>query len=367
MGASGATGIATILNVLQTSQRHGPLRAIFTSGKNGDMSGAKNLDPSYLDGHCLIGLNGETTWTVNISSSYALTLNTERNLTATATQGRYAYVIAASGFSTGRVRASDYASRVNPVTIVSEVLTNAKSAGVFYELCEFSGGTDALHMPGEATAVVVVNDYEKKRFLQIFDSVEKTYRDRAEQAMIAMIETIIPPEAVSNEDADNALTFLFGLLSSDFSNGGDAAASLYINHVDLSPQRFSCEIAVLGADKDAAERIVKEQTNIEKLSYLPVSETDRVPGFATDPDGEAVRRMIGAYGKVLKSDCETGAGTFACELGYLHEKNPDLDILSIGVTIDGKDTPEESIDRATIAVPANAILEYLNTEARETL
>ncbi|MDR1028513.1 MAG: hypothetical protein LBL63_03745 [Clostridiales Family XIII bacterium] len=367
MGASGAVGVATILTVLQTSLRHGPIRAIFTCGQDGDMSGARNLAPEYPEGHCLISLDGNRLGTVGIGAAYALTLRGDLNFTGAATQGRHAYVLAASGFAGGRMTTNAGESRINPVTLITEALTKAKSQGIFYELCNFSAGSNALRMPEEATAVVVLNDYEEKKFIRTFDEGAREYRDRAgKDAEIAMIETAVPDEVMSNDESANALTFLFGLLSSDFSADQAISATLGIDRLDLSPHRFTCDISVLGADEEAVGKINDEKANIEKLSSIPLVETGRIPGFSTPEDSEAVRLLCKAYGHALGEDCKTGAEASVGELGYLKEKNPDLDIMSIGVTIDGRDTVNESFERNTLAIPANAILEYLTSESQKT-
>jgi dipeptidase D len=366
MGASSAMGIASILNVLRATQAHGPLRAIFTSGRNGDMSGAKNLAAEYLNGDRLISLNGDKLGTVNFGSPYALTLNSDRDLTDTETQGRHAYVIAAAGFPEHKasLHTDDDEEPINPLTIITEVLANAKSAGVFYELCALSGQADGLCAPTEATAVVVVNDYERRKFLQIFDAVEKEYRNEAERhdAEIVMIETVLPERAVSNDDAGNVLTFLFGMSTGNFSSDEENPARLYINRVNLTPQHFSCEILIQGTDEKAVGKIVAEQNNIEKLSFIPVLETGRIPGFSTESDEAFALRLFESYENAIESDCTFVAGPIVNELGYLREKNPDLKILSIGVTIDARDTADESIDRDTMAVPANTIFGFLSGE-----
>ncbi|MDR1953522.1 MAG: hypothetical protein LBQ21_03465 [Clostridiales Family XIII bacterium] len=364
MGASGAVGIATILNVIRTSTQHGPLRAVFTAGKDGDMSGVKNLNAKYMDGHCLISLDGDKLGTVEVGAAYATTLRGDINTTPIATQGRHAYVLVASGFPERAAAVTDADEpHVNPVAIITEALSNARSAGILYELHEFVGGTNALRVPGEATAIVVLNDYEEKKFLQIFENVAKEYRnDAGDKATITMIETPVPAEVMSNEDADKALTFLFGFLSSDFSAATDEEASLCIGRVALSPGHFSCDISVQGRDQEVVDQIVSEQTNIEKLSGITITETERIPGFMKVADDESVQLLCESYGKIVGEESKTANRATVSELGYLREKNPDLQIMSIGVTIAKRNTVNESIDRNTLAYPANAILKYLNEE-----
>jgi dipeptidase D len=368
MGASGAIGIATILNVIQTSEQHGPLRAVFTTGKDGDMSGAKNLNAKYMEGHCLISLDGDKLGTVEVGAAYATTLRGDIDTTPVATQGRHAYVLVASGFPERAAAVTDADElHVNPMAIITQALSNARSAGILYELREFVGGMNALRIPGEATAIVVLNDYEEKKFLQIFEDVAKEYRNEGgDEVTIEMIETPVPDEVMSNEDADKALTFLFSFLSSDFSADTDAEASLCIGRVALSPGHFSCDISVQGRDTEVVDQIVAEQTNIEKLSGITITETGRIPGFRAEKDDESVRLLLESYGKALGEECKTANRATVSELGYLSEKNPDLQIMSIGITIAKRDTVNESIDRNTLATPANAILKYLNKENPNT-
>ncbi|MDR0357184.1 MAG: hypothetical protein LBH63_02315 [Clostridiales Family XIII bacterium] len=363
MGASGAVGIATALCVMDADQWHGSLRVIFTSGVNGDMSGAKRLNPDYLNGQVLINLNGTKLGEVGIGAPFAATFSGERELQSSDTQGRRAHVLAASGFPKNRMLTDEDEPQINPAEILAEILMTAKSGGIIYDLCNFSGGTDALRIPSEATAIIVLNDYEERKFLQIFESAAKEYRnDVGDGVNIEMIETVVPEKCVSNDDASNVLTFLFGLLSADFSTDkGDKAGDLFINRADLSPDHFTCEISVAGIDEDTVNRIIAEQSNIEKLSGIPIEETRRIPGFSTSEDSENLQYLLKSYEKILGDECRLKKRSDVDELGYLREKNPEQDIMSVGITIEGKDTIGESIDRDALAIPANAILEYLTS------
>ncbi len=58
IGADSGIGMATALYILKNAQKHGPIRAVFTSDGETGMTGAEKLKPKYLEGDYLINLDG---------------------------------------------------------------------------------------------------------------------------------------------------------------------------------------------------------------------------------------------------------------------------------------------------------------------
>ena len=386
MGASSAVGIATLLNTLEISNNHGPLRAIFTADSNtaDDMAGAINLNSSLLDGATLINVNAAQTNTLYTGAVAAAILAGGGELIPSTTAGKRAYVIAASGFPGGQAALqedgpesgatlgkeilSGGGDTLNPISFITEVLTSAANSGLFYELCAIDSGAAPLQIPTEASCIVTVNEYEEARLRQIVDDTGKSYLSAAaglpggEDAEIAMIETQLPPTAVSSDDASKAITFLFSLLSSNFTGSKGEAADLCMGNVTLRPDRFSCAFTLLAEDKETIDAIVSEQTNVEKLTSFVLRVEEELPGWITDTDSETAAALLDAYAAASGNDCKTAVMSGISELGYFSKKNANLLVFTIGPQITDRGLPGETLTRTSVNAPANAIIRFLGQD-----
>jgi hypothetical protein len=366
--ADASYGIATILSVLAHPEAKGAIRVLFTEDVGGDMAGAGKLKTKKnLDGELLISLDGADAGSVVTTAPGAAVLKATTKVGAAEPTQKRAYVIAASGFDSGRPPVSgEYPG--DPIKIITEVLTAVRSGGIMYELASFKGGTDAYHLPSKAVAVVVVGDYEMKQFRKIFDGVRDEYLSKFDEDTvdISMIETTMPAEVITSDDSDDAvyhdtgdiLTHLFGLLSSNIGNKeGDAA--LYLSTVDLTPQQFISDATIYSTDLDEMEAIVAQQAEFQKLTGIIMEISGNVPGFYTPADSPLTERITEAYKAASGEAPSLSAYSGISELGFIHEKKPELPIYALGTEIAAPGTSHESVEEKGMAVPANTIMEYI--------
>jgi dipeptidase D len=358
-GAASAFGIATILRIISNPNPRGALRILFTVDDDGDMTGAKHLNPKKnLNGDILISFDGGSSGTIVTSAPGGTVLKSSMNVQTSEPKQKRAYVIAASGFETRRPTLGQE-SLGDPIKIIAEVLTAVRGGGIQYELASFKGGTDAFHLPGEAVAVVVVGDYEMIQFRKIFGGIKEEYLSLFEDDTIdiSMIETTMPKTVVSNDDTGAILTHLYGLITSNIDDI-NGEASLYLSGIDLTPLTFNCEATLYCTDSGDMNRLTLQQKELEKLSGIALDEALIIPGFVIPDDSPYTERMSSAYRIASGGEPEIGSFQEISELGFLHELNPDLPIISLGVSITDPGLPQESVSKKGISVPANTVLAY---------
>jgi hypothetical protein len=368
MGASGALGAATMLAVLKHAKAHGEITAVFAAGDgSAHSSGAESDSQTFTvpEGSLLIGIGETDTGVIATSAPMAAILEAGMNTGATIAGHGRAYVIAASGFSSG---ATDDGDRVNPVTVVARVLSEAKSAGCAYGLVGFSGGSDSCAPPSEARAVVILGDYEERQFRGVFKKIARESIEAAggddSGADVSMIETTRPDSAVDDKYASDALSYIYGLMRIGSTGSGDSSGAVVnIGRVALTPSSFECGLSVTGDEAEDVERVVNEQFAIGRLIGMPVRKVGEIQGFGFggEPGDErpvdaAAAALEKAYSEVTGDDVSEGTLAAAGPFGQLAQTAV---VRCIGVTVDDAGTTEESFLSVEAAVPANVIMKYL--------
>jgi len=378
MGADGALGVATILSVLKFSESHGEITAVFANGTGtarakdadsvDDLTGKvtlKDLPFRLPENALLIEVGGADTNDIVGEAPTATLLTAKTTASAVSPGSNRAYVISASGFPDGTARIKTGKDYTSPISIVTRILSETRNAGCVYQLCDFSGGTDACALPGEAQATVILGDYEERQFRKVFESVVDASKDALGDedsgASINMIETVRPDFAIGEENVSNALTYLYGLMNLKISDAENADASLNIGEVKFDSTKFECDIAVVSAysGSDAASRIVNDQSAFERLSGIPVEKSGVIQGFSnyeTEADEGAADAFANAYEEVTADDVHEEISDTLSPLGRLAQA---ATVKRIGITVHERGTPEEYFDKDEAAIPVNVILRYL--------
>jgi hypothetical protein len=360
-------GIATILQVLENAENHGPIRAIFTKGIDGE-SLTDSLDSEWLKGGILIDLTGDKTGDIAIGSAYGAVIDSQQVLTPAAVQNKQAYVLVATGFPADRPRLGKEKG-VSPVKALADVLTAAVADGLMFELCSFESEGTPLKTPTEALAVVAVGDYEQRRFRTIFDQTAEQYQkqvsDVAPDAKIQMIETTVPAYALTNTDTSRIITFLYGLLDADFSGKMAVPTAVNLGTVKISPTAFRCRLSVLGKDAQAVKSIIADQSAIARLSEITLEKTGDIPGFLGSQKDKTITRLANSYENFWNKKVEFTTLPSASALGSFAMAQPETPIVAIGATIVKEGTSGEGLYLDDLALPADVILDFLTLQTAQ--
>ena len=378
MGSSSTVGIVSLLSVLNYVNdiknkdfMHGPIRALFTAD-DGTMNGSKNLHDKYLkDGDVLISFDNVNSGNVVLNSEYARQLNIYEGINSEESNARQAFAITAYNFP--GYRFGEYSSAPNSAKIIADILTKANGAGILFELYGIESEKTNLSSSTETTAIVGLNEYELRRFRQIFnDTTEPLLNDIDSYYInnglgITMNETLVPTAAIAQEDLSKILTQLFGFFNTNFSDSEGHNSGVFIENLSVTPQVFSADITVLADSIDAIETGTSKLQEISKLSGVSIITKSEIPGYSTDSENEFVFKYLDLYKGVIGAEAKIRHRNTANPIGFLAEKNPLMPILTIGVTIKDEGTVYESINSSSLSVPSNVILHYLDALIDENL
>lgn len=363
LGASSGLGIATCLFVLKNSVNSGPIKVVFTVNGETDMSGAKNINPQFLQGDYLINLNNNNSEIIETGSAYSCAIEASEKIKMQKTQNKYSFVLVADGFVGGDAGIGAQNEQGNPIKFLAEVLALAQGEGLMFELNDFNGGDNIYDIPKTATATITVNEYEKGKVSSLFNKVKKDYEKKHAEsdpdASLSLIGTTVPDKALSDDNASNLISFLYGLTDGKYNDKSHTTASSNIGTIKITNKKISMGIFSQGKIEASLNRIIKEHEDIAKISNIQINTGDCISGFYSPSTDFLPKEIHNIYNNIIEKNAETQYRPTRTELGFFQGINPDIQIVSIGPTIKYENTINEYASLSTIDIPATVVLAFL--------
>ena len=374
LGADDGIGVAMCLYLLQDDTlRHGPIRAIFTTNEEDGMD-SMDIDPKYLDGDYLVNLDWETLGSLCNSCAggdffnYSHKAEWEKPIVGCKT-----LTISFSGLLGGHSGVGINKGHANALVSIATLLAMLRQGGVSYRVASFSGGQAKNAIPAFGTATVVLSAAEEDRAKAIIETF------RGEFA-----------EAFGNIEPDMVFTTAFGdtapdrVLTGEIGYGMVGLMTTVPNNVHtMSPfidglVESSANLGVVSVDDDmvrftvfARSSVAYQATQIgvicgalaNSFGFTFDSE-GHVPGWAVNPNSKLTHIACDAYKHLTGTDMIVEPVHAGVECGAFAEKNPHLDMISIGPTLVDVHTPNEVCRIEDVKITTDLLIEILERIAK---
>ena len=371
LGADDGIGVAEGLYLLKHAKDHGPLRLIVTVDEERGMTGAIHLAPKYLqDAKFLINCDSENYDELTVGSAGSVDLTFRRALKYEAAPEGKAYRLSVGGLLGGHSGERIGDGRGNALRTLAFLLQALSRQGRI-ALADFHGGKAHNAIPDTAEACFLTQipreeisqilTAEKEKFLAIYGAVDPSVE-------FVLQETEAPERVLIPGDAQRLLRLLLLLHTGVFAMS-TVIPSLVETSANLGVVRMEDDVvsveyfprsAVDGKlDEFAAEaRILGDLVGFEAVVGT------KSPGWKENKKSVLAKMMAEVFeeqnGKPMK--VETIHAGLEC--GWHFGKNPQLDMVSIGVTTQDIHSPNERLVLATVEPQVRLIEEVLRRIAR---
>lgn len=367
IGAKSGIGMATALYVLKNAEKHGPIRAVFTTDGEGGMTGAEKLKPQYLEGTYLINLGWEEDRTIRLGSGGTAEYDMSHEIEWKQPENAIPYLLSISGLNGGNAGEEIGKGGANAIKTIGEVLANAQGKGILFELGSFNGGTSGDTIPEAASALIIINESDQKKMQTVvndaIDAFRSSYGDVERSYTFTYEATEMPDKVVSFEDNGSIISFIYGIINgvqSMSENYGEVVeSSSNLGMVSTSSGNFLAHVSAVSTSDVGLYQITTAHEAISGMSNLKYEYHEEVPRWPDHPDSALYTSIQGIYTE-LYGDKMTGTiehNGFEC--GWFAKKNPRLQIISIGPRIENANTPEEKLILDTVAKPASVVMKFL--------
>ena len=350
LGADDGIGIAIILYILSNQKIHGKQRIIFTVDEETGMSGASGLDEKYLsDAHYLINVDSENFEELVVGSAGSLRIDLNRQINWTETTKTKAFRINIAGLKGGHSGEAIGIKHTNAIKIICRLLGKLDC-----EIASISGGRAMNVIPSESEAIITTDKNDVHEICTALrDSVADYYEEPKLKIDVNPLSEA-PKQVMSLKDKTSLLTVVDCLFDGLYNSKNSANIGV-LNIVNDEVQikympRFHEDVGqsrMMSIAKMAAE----------KSSYILTCGEATPPWESKEPNHLAVLMLEAAQsqGRQLKQRVIHGG----LECSYFIQKNPNLDIVSVGTTNIDIHSPKEKLLLSSVEPTVNLIMKAI--------
>ncbi len=358
LGADDGIGIAVTLAILESDRiAHGPLECLFTVDEESGMTGAKGLQPGFMNGTVLLNLDSEDEGEFFIGCAGGIdTMATYRFKTKRVNRGHMAAAVKVTGLRGGHSGDEIHKGFGNSIKILNRFLWNANKR-FRIGLAGLEGGKARNAIPREAEAQITFaagqTELIRVYFESFVQSVTEEIKEVEPEFRMSFEETELPETVMRRRHQHSLLNAIYacphGVIAMSREIGelvetSTNLASVRQPAVDrieiLTSQRSSVE----SAKQDIADRMA----SLFCLLGASVNHSGGYPGWKPRRSSEILQVAEKAYRDLFGVAPEVKAIHAGLECGLFLQKYPDLDMISIGPTIKGAHTPEERLRIDTV-------------------
>ncbi len=352
LGGDDGAGVALAMSILEDDDAvHGPIRAIFTVDEEDGMSGAMALAPEHLDAKYLINLDWEGFGSLCCSSAGSEMYAFRREVRWEDVEDESAFSLSIQALESGHSGSQIHLGRANAIRLAARILQAGLTAAPGLRLTAFRGGSAHNAIPGSCSAAVVLPREQEEAFL----AAARAAADAALEgcaltdpnAVVSLLRSDVPGSALSSEDGAALLELLCTL-----HDGVNTMSSSIPGLVESSSN-----IGLAGLDGEQAEFIVHQRSSEPSITTEMHARFIRLAagsGFRMDllsssppwpvrPNSPLVEMCRRHFRENFGSEIRVEPVHAGLECGCFSNKNPALDIISIGPDLFDIHTPRETL------------------------
>ena len=300
---------ATVMTAIGSVESSGPVRAIFTSVKNGQPIGAADMDTAYLDHDNFIDVTYSKDTVLYNTFAADSDMTAVKDLDITSPTYTKAYKIILKGIK-GQSPYTNTDHYPNPIKTIGDLLASCQTSTVLFELASFEGGVYSDRIPGKVTATIVLheNDVESftKKFNSSYEKVEKTYQDVNADFKYTMTPVDLPAQVISKEDTENIVSLMYTMINGPYLRGenDETVAASNIGKISTEDAQFKLNIDAKSLDDETMTELEGVVETICGLSDIGYKKTGGTRVWSNDSESPLVVNISEAVGAGCSSAME---------------------------------------------------------------
>jgi dipeptidase D len=349
LGADDGIGIALALALAEdTNKPRPPLELLLTTDEEIDMTGANGLSKDFLTGKKYINIDSEVEGAITLGSAGGVKSDLTLPLTFSAlAQNQLVFSLRIDGLLGGHSGLEINKNRANANVLIAKSL----SGKVPFRMIQFSGGTadNAITRTSEMIFALPPDQVDtlKTRLATFEQETRKQYPDEKNLLMTLTPVENRPDQAASETDSAKVVKLIMEIpqgvydWSKEFT--GLPETSNNIGIVKTGNNTVNITTFQRSFNPEKLEEIAKV---IETAAANAGAASVRRSSFPTWPpkaDSDLYKKSLAAYQQLFKTPLKTEVLHAGLECGYIAEKYPDMEIISIGPTLENVHTPRERL------------------------
>lgn len=357
LGADNGIALAMAMVMAEDSDvEHGPLELLFTVDEETGLTGANALEPGFIKGKILINIDSEDegVFTVGCAGGINshLTLPLEKG---SVPEGFGTYRIVAGGMKGGHSGIDIGVGKANAMKILGRVM-DAVSEKTDLRVADIKGGSAHNAIPRDADAVVMFNKSaaeDVKSVIEACGEVFLTEYKATDPDIFVKIENESDQnEAFSMASTKKLIEFIYAMPH------GVAAMSKDIEGLIETSNNFANikvdgeEIKVLSSQRSSIVSKIKDMTKTVQATAIVAGGSANTAGgyppWQPNMDSKLLAKSLALYEEMFNKKPVVEVIHAGLECGIIGDKNPGMDMISIGPDLKYPHCPDEKVSISAI-------------------
>lgn len=359
LGADDGIGVAMALFMASDpGVSRPPLELVFTTDEEMDMSGAANLSATALQSRRFINIDWETEGSLALGAAGGNKIEIMLPIARSELDPAWpVFQLNVEGLSGGHSGITIHKGLANANVLAAQVLKEVGAVRVV----SFEGGTADNAVAPAAKVVFAVDPARTQSLERKVHDVEQTMRGTHTgdpELRLALSPLASAPErAVSETDSNRLIALLLEVpqgvheWSSEFPGLPETSNNIGIVHTDNTQASIIVfHRSFQPAKLEAFAKLVEETATRNAATFKRRSQ---FPTWTPQPEAGLYKKALAAYQQAFGKPVETIVVHAGLECGFIAEKYPEMEIISIGPTLLDVHTPKErlhvpSVERASV-------------------
>lgn len=357
LGSDNGIGLAAALAVItDTDVIHGPIEILSTVDEETGLTGANNLEPGFITGKIMLNMDSEEDGAFYVGCAGGIdTVATMKIESKPVPKETTAYELLVTGLKGGHSGLDIQAGRGNAIKILARALNQLNEVG--YSLATLDGGSLRNAIPREAEAIIFLTaDGATNAEKLIKELQEKVFNEfktpdrgvKIELKKSGLTADVVYTSALKNRIVDTLLALPHGVIAMSADLEGLVETSTNLATVKVIDDNIRIGTSQRSSIESAKDFISENVAAIFRLAGSDVKAGDGYPGWKPNMDSEILKISKNAFRKLFNKEAKIKAIHAGLECGILEGKNPGLDMISFGPTIQGAHSPDEKINIETV-------------------
>lgn len=357
LGSDNGVGVAAALALITDPNAvHGQLEILMTIDEETGLTGASNLERGFFSGRTLINLDSEEDGAFYVGCSGGVDTVAEFDIDwANNPESNKNYKLAVTGLKGGHSGLDIHTGRGNAIKILSRTLNALTGTG--YSPAVLEGGNLRNAIPREAEAIISIDPSNEKNAVQIVENFQKDVFNEYETSdgglKITLQASDINVEKVFTSDFRNKIINTLLALPHGVIAMSQDIPDLVETSTNVATIRTEGDLLKLGTSQrssinSAIQYIANNVRAIFSLAGARVETNDGYPGWKPNLDSSILRTSKEVFKEIFNKEPAIKAIHAGLECGILEAKNPGLDMVSFGPTIEGAHSPDERVNIKTV-------------------
>lgn len=356
LGADDGIGVAGIMFILGNDFAHGPLRAIFTVDEEVGMTGAIEVDKKYLkDAKYLINCDSEQYDVLTTSSAGGCPMECRRKISYIDTKHKYAYKFTIKDLKGGHSGDAINRGFLNAIKLTGQFIREAKKLGEI-SLCNIQSLKAHNVIPSDCT-IIFTSDLELADFDSalnyIEEFIEKGYGSVEDNSTIILETTPLPAKVMDISSENDILKFInlamTGVLKMSQKEKDLVEVSSNIGPIKILDEEVIINVFPRAQVDVFTYEMVEIYKDLAKLCNMDISVGFISPAWPIKENSHLQNVAKEVFKKQNDFDIKIKSIHAGLETSYFYEKNPNLDIISIGPNNYDIHSPKERLELSTVA------------------